>query len=279
MGAARSILLQHERHSFSPSIHSGDFSHVRPGGFQRLKGLQAQDADLPSKGKRVEAWRHERGVAASSKQNSFANERRRKTSIIWLQMVCAPLALLVFVGLSRRCFQSVMERQMDYRRAVEPVLASLPQPSPPVRVPLALRRLEAFEVGSTTGQAAAVLSEAETMARRARLAYAAAGLAWIATTTLAYALGSMDLRDTGFSAPVRLQLYLLQGTALFLLVWFVAPSLQTRRVILGGYMVFGLLAAAIGPSVSASAFMVSCFLSVVVPLTGLLLLLARPLRP
>jgi hypothetical protein len=145
---------------------------------------------------------------------------------------------------------------------------------------LLLRRFEAAEVGLASGQAAAALSEAEAIARSARLAYTAAGLAYLAITTLALTLGMPAKIRT---VPVYGQfilVYLQQFPPVFLLVWFLGISLPARLAILGGYLLLGLLTVPFARSLSYAATGAAAVLQLVLPpMMGLLLLLARPLRP
>jgi hypothetical protein len=154
-------------------------------------------------------------------------------------------------------------------------------------VPLVLRRLEAAEVGPATEQTAGALSEAEVSTRSARLAYIAGGLVYVAITSLTLTLGmSATLRLS--STYVKLILvYFAQWPSLIILVWFVGVSLRARLTIIGGYLLLGLLlllgvlVVPIAPSFSRAATAVGyiSLIFVLLPIGGVLLLLARPLRP
>jgi hypothetical protein len=161
-----------------------------------------------------------------------------------------------------------------------------PPPLAPAQVPstlrpLALRRLQASEVGPPAGQAAAVLSDAEATAQASRFVYTAAGLAWMAIIILALTLGMpASFRKWPLDAQF-IWVYLQQGPPLFLLVWFLGIQLRAWLVIFGGYLLLGFLAVPIAPSFAHAATVANIFLgtTVLYPMAGLLLLLARPLRP
>jgi hypothetical protein len=196
-------------------------------------------------------------------------------------VVCIPLMLLAGVGVLGWRFRRSISRSMgnipDGLTHAEPQVTA--QAGLTV-VPLAFRRLEVAEVGPTTGQAVAALTDAKATGRSTRLVYTAAGLAWIAITTFALTLGvPADLRFPAYAEFIKV--YLQQLPPLFLLVWFVGTSLRARLAILGAYLLLGLLAVPIAPSFSRAAAVATLLARnmVLPPLMGLLLLLTRSLRP
>ena len=205
----------------------------------------------------------------------------KNSLIILFLTVCIPLALLVFLRLPTWLFRRVIDRSMingsDGFTSINPPLE---RAAPPL-VPLVIRRLEASEVGPATGRAAAALADAEVTTRSARSASVVAGLGYIAITTIALTLGMSALVFKWPAYAKFFLVYLQQWPALFLLVWFAGISLPRQLAMLGGYLLLGLLLVPIAPSFSAAVYVVSqisppVFLG---PLTGLLLLLARPFRP
>jgi len=203
---------------------------------------------------------------------------------ILLMVTCIPLVLLAFAGVLGRRFRHQVRDSMRNRATTPPIT---PAPSAPAQVPsaltpLALCRLQASEVGQPpAGQAATMLSDAKATARSARFVYIAAGLAWTAITTLALAFG---MPASFRSLPPDAQfiwIYLQQWPPMFLVVWFLGIRLRAWLVIFGGYLLLGSLALPIAPSFAHAATVAGIFLdtTALYPIAGLLLLLARPLRP
>ena len=202
--------------------------------------------------------------------------------VFYLYIVSLPVALLATVGVLGWRFRHLVASSMGTSEGDSQVGAAGAAMAQATAVgsQLLLRRFEAAEVGLASGQAAAALSEAEAIARSARLAYTAAGLAYLAITTLALTLGMPAKIRT---VPVYGQfilVYLQQFPPVFLLVWFLGISLPARLAILGGYLLLGLLTVPFARSLSYAATGAAAVLQLVLPpMMGLLLLLARPLRP
>jgi hypothetical protein len=146
-------------------------------------------------------------------------------------MVSVPVSLLALGWLLEWLFRGFVSGP-----PVKPRVAPLPSPeqAPPPLVPLVLRRLETSEVDPASGHAAMALSEAEIAARSGYLAYTAAGLYYMAITTLVMTLGMSALVHNWPGYAKFLFVYQRQGPALFLLVWFARFSLATQCAILGG---------------------------------------------
>jgi hypothetical protein len=209
-----------------------------------------------------------------------------------LFMVSVPVALLALGWLLGWLFRRFVDSSINPPvKPPTPATPSSPKQSPPPLVPLSLRRLETWQVEPASGPEALALSEASITARNVHLAYTAAGLFYVAITTLVITLGMSALVYNWPAYAKFLLVHLRQGPALFLLVWFARFSLATQCTILGGYLLVGLLALLIGltllaPAISpnlllrnATSVGVVSWYTLVLPMAALLLLLSKPLRP
>jgi hypothetical protein len=209
-----------------------------------------------------------------------------------LFMISVPVALLALGWLLGWLFRRFVDRSINPPvKLPRPAMPSSPKQTPPPLVPLRLRRLETCEVDPVSGQAAMALSEARVAARSGHAAYTAAGLLYVAITTLVMTLGMSALVYNWPAYAKFFLVYLRQGPALVLLVWFARFSLPTQCAILGGYLLVGLLALPTGLALLAlpispnlllrnatSVGLVSWY-TLVLPMAALLVLLSKPLRP
>jgi len=200
-----------------------------------------------------------------------------------LKMAVAPLALLAAAVLLGWFFRRSVLRSMNLSVVGIPLDTQSPAA---VQIsltsaPLSIRRLELFGIGKATGQAAVALSAAETTVRATRLAYAAAAVAYSAIATSAWVM-ALTSADPHFPVDLAIgMIYIMQCLPLFILVHFLRVSRLARLAILGGYLVLGLGLVSLESDFSRAvtiANTVSVYF-LLYPLAGLLILLARPLRP
>jgi hypothetical protein len=143
------------------------------------------------------------------------------------------------------------------------------------QVPLVLRRVKASDVGPATGQTAVAVAAAELTTRTTRLAYIASGLAYSAIATFAITSGMAAVQPRFSTVVEIIMAYLMQWPPLVMLVFFLGISLRLRVTVLAIYALAGL-------PLAASNWNLVSILSqsaLLWPMAGLVLLLARPLRP
>jgi len=190
-------------------------------------------------------------------------------------MAGVPLALLAVVGLlSSRLRRSVAS---SMRESEGHTLVSV-APAMTVSCELVLHRLDASEVKPATGQEVIALSEAEATTRDTRFAYTAAAIAYTVVTTFAVSTSLAATNPDWSTALLVVFVYMMQWVPLLIWVWFLGISGRLRLAILAGYLVLGLLLAPLDSRAAAMAVISTLPISVLFPM-GLLLLLARPLRP
>jgi hypothetical protein len=200
-----------------------------------------------------------------------------------LKMAVAPLALLAAAALLGWFFRRSILRSMNLSVVGIPLDTQSPAA---VQIcltsaPLSIRRLELSGIGKATGQAAVALSATETIVRATRLAYEGAAIAYSAIATSAWVM-ALTSADPRFPADLAIgMIYIMQCLPLIILVHFLRVSRRVQLAILGGYLIIGLGLASLEPNFSRAvtiANTVSAYF-LLYPLVGLLLLLARPLRP
>jgi hypothetical protein len=198
-----------------------------------------------------------------------------------LVLAVAPLALLASAALLGWFFRRSVFKSMNLSVVGVPLDPQMPAAIQTARsAPVLIRRLELSGVGRATGQGAVALSAAETTVRATRLVYAAAALVYSTIATSAWVM-AWTLKDPHFPADLALGvIYIMQCLPLFILLRFLRVSRPVLLAIWGGYVGFGLGLVSLESSFSRAltiASTVSVFL--LYPLIGLLLLLARSLRP
>src|SRR5215469_1471402 len=142
---------------------------------------------------------------------------------------------------------------------------------------LVLHRLEVRDVEPATGRDVAAISETQATRRASRFAYTVAAVAYSVVATFAIST-ALAVADPHFPADLLVVfIYLMQCVPLFILLWSLGISIPVRLAIFAGYLLLGLFVASLD-SRAAILVGVSLPITVLLPM-GLLLLLARPLRP
>ena len=188
-----------------------------------------------------------------------------------------PLLLLAVTALFDRLHRARVERLM---KRSAPTLDPVALEDPPhARGPLVLQYLDVAKVGPVHGVASRALIGAADATRRFRTALSAAALVYMAVLAGAVVSATVPLPRAGNG--IAIAVYCLHGPPLCLLLWNVVDSVRLRLLVLAAYVGVGAALVLLASTPATAAVLLRVFADTffVMPMAGLLFLLARRLRP
>jgi hypothetical protein len=192
-------------------------------------------------------------------------------------LALVPLLLLAVSALFDRLHRARVERLMKRSAATRDPVAI--QEPPHAQGPLVLQYLDVSKVGPVHGVASRALIGAADTTRRFRNALSAAALVYMAVLAGAVVSAMMPLPSAGNG--IAIAVYCLQGPPLCLFLWNVVDSVRVRLLVLAAYVGVGAALVLLASAPATAAFLLRVFADTffVMPMAGLIFLLARRLRP
>lgn len=199
-----------------------------------------------------------------------------------LSSAVGPLAMLATVFIVGHFFRKSIRRSMDLAAAAaeEAVQDQATQTAAVRLAALKFDHIDLAAANDVTNDVSTDFLAAGKTRWATQLAFTTAAVIYAAINTTTIMCGMASLHEYRLEVYAAVA-YMMQWPVLIALLWLLDFRLSTRLVILGSYLLVGLLLASFAPSYVWAVRMVSISapLLVIFPLAGLLLLQSRRLRP